>query len=275
MIKAILTTATQNLSKSDSPRLDAEVLLCHVLKVNRSYLYTWPNKKITTIQYHKFQALLASRAQGTPIAYLTGHKEFWSLDLQVTTNTLIPRPETELLVEQALVRLPVDTQAQIVDLGTGSGAIALAIAVERPQCHTLAIDKSFAALTVARTNAKRLNLPSIIFLASDWWSAVGNLNATLIVSNPPYVAATDRHLSQGDVKSEPRDALVAGLDGLTDIRHIITTSVSHLEPHGWLLLEHGYDQAKAVRELFNQSSYKDITTYRDLAGLSRVTGAQI
>ncbi len=275
MIHTVLTKAIQKLPNSTTPRLDAEVLLCHILKVSRSYLYTWPDKKLTINQYDRFQALLTRRMQGAPIAYLTGHKEFWSLDLQVTKNTLIPRPETELLVEQALMRLSLDSQAQVVDLGTGNGAVALAIATERPQCRVLSIDKSFPALTVARINAQRLNLQQVEFLVSDWWSVLRNINAALIVSNPPYVAASDPHLSQGDVKAEPRSALVAGQDGLTDIRQIIATSLPHLKPRGWLLLEHGYDQAKAVQELFKQSAYGNVTTYQDLAGLPRVTGGQV
>jgi release factor glutamine methyltransferase len=272
--KNALVQAIGKLLNSDSPRLDAEILLCHVCGVTRSYLYTWPDKKLTNSQFTQFQALLARRAQGVPIAYLTGHKEFWSLDLQVDENTLIPRPETELLVEQALVRLPPDSQAQVIDLGTGSGAIALAVASERPQCRVLGIDKSSAALKVAQANAQRLNLQRVKFLISNWWEALGNIKATLIVSNPPYIAAAEPNLTQSDVKSEPRCALVAGTDGLTDIRQIIATSFSHLEAQGWLLLEHGYDQAEAVQELFKQSAYKAITTYHDLAGLPRVTVGQ-
>ena len=274
MIQNVLTEAVKKLPKSGSPRLDAEVLLCHTLAVNRSYLYTWPEKKLTANQYNKFQTLLAKRIQGVPVAYLTGHKEFWSLDLQVTENTLIPRPETELLVEQTLARLSPNSQAQVVDLGTGSGAIALAIASERPQCSILAIDKFPATLSVARNNAQRMHLSSIKFVVSDWWNAIGKLNATLIVSNPPYIAATDPHLIQGDIKAEPRNALIAGMDGLTDIRQIIKTSLSHLELQGWLLIEHGYDQANIVRELFKQSAYENIMTYRDLSGISRVTVGQ-
>jgi len=272
MIHTVLTDAIHKLSDFDSSRLDAEVLLCHVLSVERSYLYTWPEQQLTWVQFDRFHTLLTRRIQGVPIAYLTGHKEFWSLDLLVNTNTLIPRPDTELLVEQALERLSPTSQVKIVDLGTGSGAIALAIATERPQCRILAIDKSLAALKVAQTNAQCLNLPSVEFLASDWWNAIGNLKATLIVTNPPYIAATDPHLR--DIKLEPRSALVSGTDGLTAIRHIITTSVSHLVPQGWLLIEHGYNQAEAVQALFQQSAYEQVTTYRDLAGVLRVTGGQ-
>jgi release factor glutamine methyltransferase len=256
------------------PRLEAEILLCHVLGVTRSYLFAWPEKFLTLNQYAQFQALLARRAQGEPIAYLTGHKAFWSLDLQVTENTLIPRPETELLVEQALARLPPDCRDLVIDLGTGSGAIALAIAQERPGCRVLATDKSAAALKVARANAQALGLHRVQFLNSDWWAALGDIKASLIVSNPPYVAVADPHLNQGDVRYEPRSALVGGSDGLADIRQLITQSFDHMVAQGWLLLEHGYDQAEAVRALFEQQAYESVMTYKDLAGLPRVTVGQ-
>ncbi|HDN26970.1 MAG TPA: peptide chain release factor N(5)-glutamine methyltransferase [Thioploca sp.] len=273
-LNTALTEAVGQLPNSDTPRLDAEVLLCHVLGVARSYLYAWPEKILTAHQSAQFQALLARRAQSEPIAYLTGRKEFWSLELQVTENTLIPRPETELLVEQALARLPHDSEAQLIDLGTGTGAIALAIATERPHCRVLATDKSAAALKVAQANAIRLGLHQVEFVLSEWWAALADIKATVIVSNPPYVAAYDPHLSQGDVKSEPQSALVAGVDGLADIRQLIAQSFSHLLAGGWLLLEHGYNQAEAVRTLFEQYGYEAVTTYNDLAQLPRVTAAR-
>lgn len=278
MLPSIHTTliqAVEQLPYSDSPRLDAEVLLCHVLNVTRSYLYTWPDQVLTAKQYTQFQALLARRVQGEPIAYLMGSKEFWSLDLQVTENTLIPRPETEILVEQALARLSPDSQAQVIDLGTGSGAIALAIAQERPHCRIVATDNSSAALAIAQTNAQRLGIHhQIEFLQSDWWATLGDKQATLVVSNPPYIAKMDPHLTQGDVRYEPRCALVAGKDGLVDIQQIISQSFSHLQAQGWLLLEHGSDQAEAVRQLFQQYTYEAIITYPDLAGLPRITVGQ-
>jgi release factor glutamine methyltransferase len=273
-LNTALTEAVGQLPNSDTPRLDAEVLLCHILGVAQSYLYAWPEKILTAQQSAQFQALLARRAQGEPIAYLTGRKEFWSLELQVTENTLIPRPETELLVEQALARLPPDTEAQVIDLGTGTGAVALAIATERPHCRVLATDKSAAALKVAQANAIRLGLHQVAFVLSDWWATLADIKATVIVSNPPYVAADDPHLSQGDVKSEPQSALVAGVDGLADLRQLIAQSFSHLLTGGWLLLEHGYNQAEAVRALFEQYGYKAVTTYNDLARLPRVTAGR-
>lgn len=269
-IKAALSQA--ELPSSDTPRLDAEVLLYHVLGVTRSYLYAWPEKILTTRQYEQFRSLLARRAQGEPIAYLTGHQEFWSLELQVTENTLIPRKETELLVELAMARL--SPKAQVIDLGTGSGAIALAIAQECQQCSVLATDYSPAALTVARHNAQKLELQQVKFLVSDWCAALGNIKATVIVSNPPYIETADPHLNQGDVRYEPRTALVAGKDGLTDIRQIIAQAKTHLIEKGWLLLEHGYNQAEAVQALFKQHDYAAVMTYQDLAGLPRVTMGQ-
>ncbi|MCK5522261.1 MAG: peptide chain release factor N(5)-glutamine methyltransferase [Thiomargarita sp.] len=269
MIHTALFDAVKLLTDSDSPRLDAEILLCHVLGVTRSYLYAWSDKLLTPNQSAQFQALLTRRADGEPIAYLTGRKEFWSLNLQVTENTLIPRPDTELLVEQALARLPPENQAQVIDLGTGSGAIALAIAQERPLCHILATDNSIAALKVAQANAKDLGIQQVTFLISNWWAALGKIKATLIVSNPPYIANNDPHLTS--IQYEPRRALVAGVDGLTDIRQLITGAISHLEKGGWLLLEHGYNQADVVRKLFIQQGYESVTTYKDLAGWPRVT----
>ncbi|MEK8021059.1 MAG: peptide chain release factor N(5)-glutamine methyltransferase [Candidatus Parabeggiatoa sp.] len=273
-LNTLLLKAVKKLSHSDTKHLDAEILLSHVLEVRRSYLYAWPEKILTAKQIEQFQALLLRRIQGEPIAYLTGHKAFWSLDLQVTEKTLIPRPETELLVEQALARLPLHETGQVIDLGTGSGAIALAIAEERPQIKMLATDHDTATLSVAQNNAQRLGLHQVKFLISDWYTALGDIKATLIVSNPPYIAAHDPHLSQGDVQYEPLRALIGGEDGLTAIRTIIAQSFSHLVIGGWLLLEQGYDQAEQVQALFKEHHYDNITSYSDLAGLPRVTGGQ-
>ena len=273
-IQAILESAIQLFPQLDTTRLEVEVLLCHVLRVKRSYLYTWPDCLLTTHQINQFQALCQRRLQGEPIAYLIGYKEFWSLELQVTPATLIPRPETELLVEQALARLPIDSDAQVVDLGTGSGAIALAIAQERPHCRVLATDNAPEALAIAQQNAQRLRLHQLQFRVSDWWQALNQVTATVVVSNPPYVAITDPHLTQGDVRHEPRQALIAGKDGLAALRLLITQSWVHLELSGWLLLEHGYNQAAAVQKLLARQGYQMITTYPDLAGQPRVTVGQ-
>ncbi|MDM8566026.1 peptide chain release factor N(5)-glutamine methyltransferase [Candidatus Halobeggiatoa sp. HSG11] len=272
-LSIIINSAVKQLSNSDTPRLDIEILLCHVLKKNRSYLYTWPQNQLTDSQYIQFQNLLTQRVKGEPIAYLIGHKEFWSLDLQVTRNTLIPRPETELLVEQALIRLPSNSPSEIIDLGTGTGAIALAIAKERPQSQIIAIDKFPQTLQVAQNNAQRLKLYNIEFVVSDWLA--NNLKTVnLIISNPPYINLADPHLTQGDVQYEPRSSLVAGMDGLKDIKQIIAQSYKYLLNQGWLLLEHGYNQAEQVRHLLTKSNYQTITTYNDLAGQPRVTGGQ-
>jgi len=262
-LNQVISTAIKKLSHSDTPRLDAEVLLCHVLDVTRSYLYAWSDKVITANQYNQFQQLLDRRIKGVPIAYIVGNKEFWSLDLQVSENTLIPRPETELLVELVLARLEIDSQAKIIDLGTGSGAIALAIAKERVNCNVIATDKSTTALAIAKQNANKLGLERIKFLQSDWLNNLGI--ADVIVSNPPYIAITDNNINQ----HEPRTALVAGNDGLADIKTIIAQAPKHLTARGCLLLEHGYDQATAVRGLLKQ--FQSVKTYQDLAGLDRVT----
>jgi release factor glutamine methyltransferase len=273
-ISTLLTKARQKLFNSSSPRLDAEILLGHILGVTRSYLLTWPEKVLTANQLAQFESLLKKRVQGQPIAYLIHQKEFWSLDLQITENTLIPRPETELLVEQVLARLSSLSNAQVIDLGTGSGAIALAIAKERPNCRILATDQSAACLAIAQNNAQQLRLTQVEFLCSDWWVKLKNRKALIIVSNPPYIAEDDPHLSQGDVLYEPRSALVAGPDGLSAIRQLIVQSHSHLVDGGWLLLEHGYNQAPNVQQLFQNNGYQRVETYYDLAGLPRVTVGQ-
>ncbi|HHB93419.1 MAG TPA: peptide chain release factor N(5)-glutamine methyltransferase [Thioploca sp.] len=272
-ISQIINISIQQLSNYDTPRLDAEILLCHVLKKNRSYLYTWPENQLTEKQYQQFRILLSGRIDGKPIAYLIGHKEFWSLELQVTEDTLIPRPETELLVEQVLAHLPLKTASKVIDLGTGTGAIALAIAKERPYCNIIATDKSPQTLQIAKNNAKNLALHNIKFIVSDWFAKDLGI-ATIIVSNPPYISIDDPHLNQGDVRYEPRNSLISGIDGLTDIRQIILQSYNHLLNKGWLLLEHGYDQAKQVRDLLVKNNYFSIETYNDLADKPRVTVGQ-
>ncbi len=272
-LNEIINTSIRQLTNSDTPRLDAEILLCHILKKNHSYLYTWPEQQLPDEQYQQFQTLLIKRIQGEPIAYLTGSKEFWSLELEVTKNTLIPRPETELLVEHALKHLPLESSVQVIDLGTGTGAIALAIAKERPQCHIIATDKSVQALQIAQHNAKRLEIYNIEFIVSDWFSSKLQ-PASLIVSNPPYISINDPHLTQGDIQYEPLSSLVSGVDGLVDIRQIIVQSYEHLLNQGWLLLEHGYNQAEQVRHLLAENNYQSVITYNDLAGQPRVTVGQ-
>lgn len=269
-----LTEARAQLPNSDSPRLDAELLLCHVLTVSRSYLFAHPQQVLTPEQVQDFQALLARRQRGEPIAYLLGAREFWSFTLKVTPEVLIPRPDTELLVEQSLARLPLNIAAQVLELGTGSGAIAIAIARERPEITLTATDISPDSLKVAAENAAQLSVSRIQFVNSDWFQSVPQQVFDMIVSNPPYIAADDPHLQQGDVVHEPYGALVAAAQGLADLREIIETGFPYLKTRGWVLLEHGYTQGAAVRELFQQAAYQQVITYQDLAGLDRVTVGQ-
>lgn len=271
-IQLALKHACQQLTTS-TPRLDAEVLLCHVLNVQRIYLYTWHERLLSVEETKQFQQLVNKRIAGEPIAYLIGQKEFWSLPLQVSSATLIPRPETEILVEQALLRLA--KNQQLIDLGTGCGTIALAIAHQLPHVSVIATDCSAETLTIAQNNAERLHLPSIKFILSHWFTNLIDLKVPMIVSNPPYIAEDDPHLLQGDVRYEPHHALVSGIDGLTAIRHIIQQAPHFLLKNGWLLLEHGYNQGQIVRKLLQQQGYQSITTYPDLAGLERVTVGQI
>lgn len=270
-----LATATQSLAASSpSPRLDAEVLLMHATGLGRTALITHADAPLTTEQEAVLSALLARRVRGEPVAYLTGTREFWSLELHVTPDVLIPRPETELLVEQALTHIPRDAAWTIVDLGTGSGAIALAIASERPHCRILATDASERALAVARANAQRLAIGNVEFLHGEWFAPLAGRVFDLIASNPPYIAEGDPHLDAGDVRFEPRAALASGPDGLDAIRLLAARSPTHLTTGGWLLLEHGYDQQTSVRSLLASHGFQDITGYRDLAGNARVTAGR-
>ena len=270
-IDASLLQMTNALSPlSDSPRLDAELLLCHVLARPRSYLYTWPEHELGPEQQQQLAALLARRLQGEPIAHILAQREFWSLPLKVTPATLIPRPETELLVEAALARIPADAQWAIADLGTGSGAIALALASERPLCRITAVDQSQEALAVAIENAQRLGLENLQFVHSDWFEALQGQQFALIVSNPPYIRANDPHLSQGDVRFEPPQALASGADGLDAIRHLIAHAPQHLQPPACLLLEHGYDQGAQVVALLKAAGFAECEDLIDLQGHGRI-----
>lgn len=275
-IRQALDWAVAGLNKgSDTPRLDAELLLCQVLDQARSYLFTWPERSLTAEQIAKFEALIQRRIQGEPVAHILGRREFWSLELAITADTLIPRPETELLVEAALERIPPDAQWNIADLGTGSGAIALAVASERPNCHLTAVERSAAALSVARDNALRLGLGNVEFLAGSWFEPVAGRRFEMIVSNPPYIPQQDPHLQQGDVRFEPITALASGMDGLDDIRHLVDIAPGFLRSPGWLLLEHGYDQAKQVVALMEQGGYRQVIDLQDLQGHGRVAAGCI
>lgn len=257
---------------SESPRADAEILLLFVMKTTRAFLYSHPEASLTHQQFAQYQALIAQRHHGHPVAHLTQRKEFWSLPLYVTPDTLIPRPETELLVELTLSFLADQPQANILDLGTGSGAVALALASERPTWNITAIDKSPAALQVAQQNAMDLNLSPVLFKQSDWFKSLHLQSYDAIVANPPYIAENDLHLEQGDVRFEPRSALTSGVDGLNDIIEIIKTSAAHLNPEGFLLIEHGYNQKQVITDLFTQYGYIKVQNFKDYQGNDRVTG---
>ena len=262
------------LTNSDSARLDTELLLAYVLEKDRTYLYTWPEKHLSEAQQDAFEALLRQRAMGKPIAHLTGQREFWGLMFEVDDSTLIPRPDTETLVEAAL-ELDLPIEAKVLDLGTGTGAIALALASEKPSWHLFAVDRSAPAVELAERNRQRLNLTNARVLQSDWFDQVDNSGYHLIVSNPPYIDANDPHLSQGDVRFEPLTALVADDEGLADIRHILATAKQFLLPEGWLMIEHGYRQGDAVAQLFDQYGYAHCETLQDFGYNDRVTKGQV
>lgn len=264
----------QRFSDSDSAALDADCLLCAVLSCTRTYLRTWPEQELTPEQVTLVEQLAVRREQGEPVAYILGVREFWSLPLQVSPATLIPRPDTEALVEWALTLLTDKGLGQkALDLGTGTGAIALALKSELPALSMWALEREPAALDLARRNAARLGF-AVNFLASDWFSALNERGFQLIVSNPPYIDAADPHLSRGDVRFEPHTALVADDDGLADIRQIIDQAPEYLAPGGWLLLEHGWQQAEAVRELLQARGFQTVVTKQDLGGQNRVSGGQ-
>ena len=267
-IETLLDTA--DLPDSPTPRLDAELLLAAALSKPRSYLRTWPERELDADQLALFQANLQRRRQGEPVAYILGHQGFWSLDLEVAPHTLIPRPDTELLVETALDLLPA-TSLTVLDLGTGTGAIALALASERPAWQVTGVDRIEEAVALAERNRQRLGLGNAGFLLSHWFSALAGRRYGLILSNPPYIRADDQHLAQGDVRFEPSSALVAGRDGLDDIRAIIQAAPEYLLAGGWLLLEHGFDQAEDVRRLLADGGFVEVHSRRDLAGLERIS----
>ncbi len=259
---------------SDSARLDIEIILCHILQKNRTWLFTWPDKTLSEVQQQTFTNFFQRRKNGEPIAHIIGQREFWSLPLAVNNSTLIPRPDTELLVETALELFAQDKPDQMrhcLDLGTGTGAIVLALASEKPHWKLLGVDKSADAVALAEQNRAQLNFNHVTVLQSDWFAQITAQQFDVIVSNPPYIDPQDPHLDQGDVRFEPRSALIADNHGLADIESIIRKSWHYLQSDGWLLLEHGYDQGAAVRELLRARGFIAVETRRDLGANERVS----
>ena len=272
-IEQALKSATAILTEGgkESPSLDAAVLLCHVLGKPRTYLLTWPERALETEQQAQFDALLERRIAGEPVAYIIGEREFWSLPLKVSPSTLIPRPDTERLVEVALDKTFGQT-GPILDLGTGTGAIALALASEMPNRQVMGIDLKQEAKELAEHNASRLNIKNVTFDQGSWFEPIASgTKFALIVSNPPYIDEKDPHLSQGDVRFEPKSALVADESGLADIRHISDLARQYLEEGGWLAFEHGYDQGEAVREIMTHFGFEQVVTEKDYGDNDRVT----
>ena len=273
-IKQTLALAGRLDGLSDTARLDVAVLLAHALERDKTYLYTWPDRELTAAQQQVFESLLAQRQKGVPIAYLVGEKEFWSLPIKVSSDTLIPRPDTELLVQLGLELFDSDSPRTIADLGTGTGAIALALAHERSRWQVLGADISPQIVALAEQNRVAFQLMNLRFVVSDWCSALPKQAFDLILGNPPYIAADDPHLLCGDVRFEPKTALVSEEDGLHDIKCIATQAKDHLKLQGFLLLEHGCQQAQAVREILSAVGYSNMKTFQDLAGLDRATQCQ-
>lgn len=259
---------------TDSPKLDVELLLAHAINKTRTYLFTWPERTISSDEFKKFQTLFSQRLVGKPIAYILASKEFWGLNFNVNQHTLIPRPDTEILVEETLQkaknRQGCPPHIEILDLGTGSGAIICALKHELPQANATAVDFQAEALAIAKQNALNLQL-NIQFKQSDWLSVFNTEKFHIIVSNPPYIEETDPHLQQGDVRFEPSSALSAKQNGLADIINIVKQAKNFLHPTGWLLIEHGYNQAEQVQNIFQQAGYNEIETKKDYSNQPRIT----
>lgn len=272
-IRTALNQALSEFSPINSDaRLDAELLMGHVLNKNRAYIFAHPEQELTQTQLDDYHYLIIERAKGMPIAYLTGFREFWSLTLKVNAHTLIPRHETERLVELTLELLADTPEAYVLDLGTGSGAIALALATERPAWKISACDYSLEALAVAKENADTLGIKNISFYHSDWFTNLPAQQYHAIISNPPYIAEQDPHLQLGDLQYEPINALVSSQEGLADLQYIIQHSYNRLLPNGMILLEHGFDQKIQVRTILNKSGYKNVQCWQDMQGHDRVSG---
>lgn len=274
-IKSYLANAISRLN-GDEANIDARLLLQHILNVNHAWLIAHADDTLTSEQHAAFETLFQRRLNGEPIAYILGAREFYGLHLKVTPDTLIPRPDTETLVDAALAKIVQNETLShlplhVLDLGTGTGAIALAIAKYRPKTQVTAVDASESALKIAQENAELLGITNITFVQSNWFAELNNQTFDFIVSNPPYIEENDPHLNQGDLRFEPRTALASGIDGLDDIRMIIKHAPNHLNAHGWLMLEHGYNQAQSVANLLLQAEFTQIEHVQDLAGVQRVT----
>lgn len=271
-VQSLLARAKEQLAMlSDTAALDAEVLLCHCLAKDRSFLRAWPEYQPSHEQLNCFQALIAQRQQGTPVAYIIGHREFWSREFLVRPEVLIPRPDTELLIDLSLDLLVANKPCKIIDLGTGSGILAITLATERPLANVIASDISPAAINVANKNAERLRVKNVRFLTSHWFDAIDEYDFDLVISNPPYIPSDDPHLQQGDVRFEPQTALVSDEKGLKDIRLIAEQARQHLKSDGRLMVEHGYNQQADVQAIFKQLNYRQVMTHNDLGGNPRVT----
>lgn len=280
-LKSLISCAANRLQQASGlgqteARIEIRALMQHSLGgVNHAWLIAHGDDTVTDALRVRFESLLARRIQGEPVAHILGRREFYGRDFAVTPDTLIPRPDTEILVETALDRIPPDQACEILDMGTGTGAIGITLALERPHAKVTILDYSEAALAIARENARQLSAHNVAALHSDWFSAVQGQRFNLIVSNPPYIETADPHLQQGDLRFEPITALASGMDGLDDIRRIVAHAPMHLKPSGWLIIEHGYNQGEAVRSIFSGHYFANVHTLQDLAGHDRVTLGQL
>lgn len=275
-IQQAIQLASQNLSEtSPSALLDAQVLLSLVLQCNSAHLAAWPEKEISEEQESLYQQLIRQRLQGLPVAHLTGQREFWSLDFAVNDSTLIPRPETETLIEYILTGFSHREDIKLLDMGTGTGAIAISIAKEKPAWTITACDVSEEAIKLARQNSAHHQTGNISFIQSDWFKNITATDFDIIVSNPPYIASDDPHLRQGDVRFEPLSALTSGPEGMDDIEYLCSHAAEHLNIDGWLIIEHGYNQAQQVSDCFAKNGFREIEQQRDLSGHTRMTAAHI